>query len=266
MNRLSVLVVDDEPLARRRLQLALAELNDVHCAGAAGDGEEALRLIGTLSPDVVLLDVKMPLLDGFDVVRSLGGRGPEFIFVTAYDHFAVRAFDARAIDYLLKPVEFDRLALAIDRARSARSSREARVRVQELTEVMEILRQDARTPTQKRYEREFWLKDRGQWLRVPVDTIDWIEAERDYMRLHCGARSHLMRITMSSLEAALDPTEWLRIHRSVLVRRSRVTALRRTQTGGLMLRASSGVEMPVGRAYMQTVVRQMHPSGRAGDN
>lgn len=259
---LSVLVADDEPLARRRLQLALAQMSDVRFVGFARDGEETVEAIRSKAPDVVLLDVKMPVLDGFEVADVLDGGGPEIVFVTAYDHYAVRAFEAHAVDYLLKPVEFDRLALALQRARTARDARSAHARVQELTEVVEVLRSETRAPPEKRFEKEFWIKDRGQWLRVPVDIIDWIEAERDYMRLHCGARSHLLRATMAGLEEQLDPQDWTRIHRSVLVRRARVTAVRRTSSGGLMVRMADGAETPVGRAYMHVVLRDLHGQAR----
>jgi DNA-binding LytR/AlgR family response regulator len=262
MSPISVLVADDEPLARRRLQLALAQMPDVRFAGFARDGEEALAAIRTRAPDVVLLDVKMPLRDGFDVIASLGDEAPQVVFVTAFDHYAVRAFEARAVDYLLKPVEFDRLAAALGRAREAREARTAQSRMQELSEVVEVLRAETRAPPERRYEKEFWIKDRGQWLRIPVDAIEWIEAERDYMRLHCGQRSHLLRATMAGLESQLDPADWVRIHRSVLVRRTRVTAVRRTPSGGLQVRMASGAETPVGRAYMHLVLRDLHGHGR----
>lgn len=262
MSPISVLVADDEPLARRRLQLALAQMNDVRFIGFARDGGEAVEAIRSKAPDVLLLDVKMPVFDGFEVAEALQGEGPEIVFVTAYDHFAVRAFEAHAVDYLLKPVEFERLALALQRARASRAARSAQSRVQELTEVVEVLRSESRAPPEKRFEKEFWIKDRGQWLRVPVDIIDWIEAERDYMRLHCGARSHLLRATMAGLEGMLDPEEWTRIHRSVLVRRARVSAVRRTPSGGLMVRMANGAETPVGRAYMHAVLRDLHGQGR----
>lgn len=262
MSPISVLVADDEPLARRRLQLALAQMEDVRFAGFARDGEEAVAAIKAKSPDVVLLDIKMPMLDGFEVAAALEEGGPQIVFVTAFDQFAVRAFEARAVDYLLKPVEFERLAAALERARAAREARSAQSRMQELTEVVEVLRAETRGPPEKRFEKEFWIKDRGQWLRIPVDIIEWIEAERDYMRLHCGARSHLLRATMAGLESMLDPAEWVRIHRSVLARRSRVTAVRRTPSGGLMVRMASGAETPVGRAYMHLVLRDLHSQGR----
>lgn len=262
MSPLSVLVADDEPLARRRLQLPLQQMDDVRFAGFARDGEEAVAAIKAKAPDVVLLDIKMPMLDGFEVTAALEDGGPQIVFVTAYDQFAVRAFEARAVDYLLKPVEFERLSAALARARAAREARNAQTRVTELTEVVQVLRAETRSPPEKRFEKEFWIKDRGQWLRIPVDAIEWIEAERDYMRLHCGARSHLLRATMAGLESMLDPADWVRIHRSVLVRRGRVTAVRRTPSGGLMVRMGSGAETPVGRAYMHLVLRDLHGAGR----
>lgn len=262
MSPLSVLIADDEPLARRRLQLALAQMSDVRFAGFARDGEEAVAAIKAKAPDVVLLDVKMPIFDGFEVAAALEQGSSQIIFVTAFDHFAVRAFEARAVDYLLKPVEFDRLAMALERARTAREARSAQSRMQELTEVVQVLRAETRTSPEKRFEKEFWIKDRGQWLRIPVDIIDWIEAERDYMRLHCGTRSHLLRATMSSLESMLDPADWARIHRSVLVRRAQVSAVRRTPSGGLLVRMTNGAETPVGRAYMHFVLRDLQGYGR----
>lgn len=261
---ISVLIVDDEPLARRRLQLALVEIPHAVCVGQAKDGQDAIAQIRAKAPQVVLLDVKMPLKDGFDVIEACADLDPtpEFVFVTAFDHFAVRAFDARAIDYLLKPVEFDRLAAALDRARAAHEARGAHSRISELAEVVATLRSAAHLQEEARYEKEFWIKDRGQWMRVPVESIDWVEAERDYMRLNCGARSFLLRVTMAALEAALDPRDWMRVHRSCLVRRTRVTAVRRTASGGLVVSLSTGAEVRVGRAYASTVTQDMMQHGR----
>jgi DNA-binding LytR/AlgR family response regulator len=263
---ITVLIVDDEPLARRRLQLALNDIPHAQCVGLCKDGEDAVAQIRAKAPQVLLLDVKMPIKDGFDVIDACVdlNPAPEFIFVTAFDHFAVRAFDARAIDYLLKPIEFDRLAAALERAREAHRARGAQSRISELSEVVAALRTATHMEEKARYEREFWIKDRGQWIRVPVESIDWVEAERDYMRLHCGARSYLLRVTMAALEGALDPEEWMRVHRSCLVRRTRVGAVRRTASGGLVVRLSTGAEVRVGRAYASAVTHEMMQPGRPG--
>ncbi|MGZ6019050.1 MAG: LytR/AlgR family response regulator transcription factor, partial [Phenylobacterium sp.] len=186
---LRVLIVDDEPLARRRLEILLREQPDVELAGAASDGIAARRLIAERSPDVVLLDIKMPGLTGLEVLDALGppdtrNAAPIVIFVTAFDRFALDAFDRAAFDYLLKPVEPARLAASLARARETLAERAAAERVGELEEILRNLRSGpATTAADGEFDREIWIQERGGRTSVPVAAIDWVAAERDYVRI-----------------------------------------------------------------------------------
>jgi len=245
---LRVLIVDDEPLARRRLEILLRELPDVALVGAAADGVAAARMIGELAPDVVLLDIKMPGRTGLEVLAGLGPDArPIVIFVTAFDRFAVEAFEKAAFDYLLKPVEPQRLAEALARARAALAERAAAERSHELEEILKNLRTgpEAASP----FAREIWVQERGGRVCVPVPAIDWVAAERDYVRIHTGAKSYLIRQSIGALEAKLDPAQFLRIHRSALVRTERITRVRHTAGRGAVV-LSTGAEIPVSRRHM----------------
>jgi two-component system, LytTR family, response regulator len=257
MNRLRVLIVDDEPLAVRRLQIALGRIPEVELVGVAEDGRSALEAIAASLPDVVLLDIKMPGLNGFEVAEALDGAGaPAVIFVTAFDRFAVKAFDAHALDYLVKPVEFDRLVEALGRARERRDQQTQAAELEELKAVLAQLRAPESEPApDSRFETEFWVRDRQGYVRVPVARIEWIDAERDYVRLHAGGRAYMLRDTMQRLEERLDPSTFARIHRSVIVQIGRVEGIRKTATGALRAVMSSGAELPIGRRHAGFVER-----------
>lgn len=233
---LNILVVDDEPLAVERMQLLLARCPDVNLTGTASDGEAAIRLVEGLSPDVVLLDIAMPGMDGIDVARALGKlpHSPMVIFVTAFDSFAVAAFDVQAIDYLMKPVDPTRLTRSLDRAREHLALKDGRGN-------------DA-PPGQ--YVEEFWASDQTGLVRISTLDIDRITAERDYMRLHVGKRSWLVHHSMAKLEEELDPAHFVRLHRSAIVRRNCVTGLRRDENGSWYARLSDETEQKVGRLYL----------------
>jgi DNA-binding LytR/AlgR family response regulator len=255
---LRVLLADDEPLALRRLRLALSAMPDVEIVGAVADGAQAISAIRELKPDAILLDIKMPLADGFDVVEAIEETGaPIVIFITAYDSFALRAFETPAVDYLLKPVEFDRLSAALNRARARRSALDAGRRAQELAAVLEALRSESRTREGHSYEREFWIRERGRFFRVPVTEIERIEAERDYVRLHWEGRTLLYRETMSNLESRLDPNVMLRVHRSAFVNWARLKSVRRDLGGRMYAVLDSGAEVPVSRAYVSRVLSEL---------
>ncbi|MBS0383732.1 MAG: response regulator transcription factor [Proteobacteria bacterium] len=259
---LRLLLADDEPLALRRIRLALEDMPDVEVVGAASDGVQAISQMRSLKPDVVLLDIKMPLANGFEVANAVeDAGGPEVIFVSAFDSYAVQAFETAAIDDLVKPVEFERLASAIDRARERRAAKDAGRRAEEMAAVLEALRREADERDGPRYEKEFWIRDRGRFLRVPVADVDRIEAERDYVRLHWEGRTLLHRETMSHLEEKLDPNVMLRVHRSAFVNWKRLTAVRRDANGRLMAIMSSGDEVPVSRAYAQRVMAEVKARG-----
>lgn len=243
---LRALIVDDEPLAVERLQILCARLPTLQLVGTATDGEAALRLIDALGPDLLFLDIAMPGLTGLDVARALDerdGPAPAIIFVTAFDQFAVAAFDAAATDYLLKPVAPDRLARAVDRAAERLAARAA----------APASPAPADHADRRSWAREFWVPNRGELARVDVADIDRIEAERDYMRLHAGTRSWLIHETIANLEARLDPAEFLRIHRSSIVRRSAIRRLAHDGQGNWSVDLEGGQRLRIGRTYLASV-------------
>jgi two-component system, LytTR family, response regulator AlgR len=230
---LRTLIVDDEPLAVERLQILCARIAGVSVVGTATDGAGALRLIEALTPDLLLLDIQMPGIDGMGVAGALAGRAPRpaLIFVTAFDQFAVAAFDVAAVDYLLKPVEAGRLERAI-----------ARVRTHAKTA--------AQSAPSSPWTREFWVPHRTEIIRIAARDIDLIEAERDYMRLHVGARSFLLHQTITELERRLDPAEFVRLHRSTLARRDRIVGFKHNGAGAWEAQLRDGRWLRVGRTYL----------------
>jgi two-component system response regulator AlgR len=235
---LTALIVDDEPLAIERVQVICAEIPGVRVVGTASDGAAALRLAEQLAPDLVLLDMTMPELDGLAVARRLAEQpqAPAVIFVTAHDHFAVEAFDCEAVDYVLKPVAADRLERAIARARARRGQRRAKT---------------------SGYLDELWVPHRSELLRIAVSEVHRIDAERDYVRLYVGsgaaARSYLLLQTIAGLEARLDPEHFIRIHRSTILRRDTIRALRHDGLGVWSVELVSGEALRIGRTYLARV-------------
>ena len=240
---LRMIIVDDEPLAVERVQMLVARLEDVAVVGTASSGEAALRLTEALRPDVVLLDIAMPGMDGIDVARALGGleSPPKVVFVTAFESFAVAAFDVEAVDYLMKPVEPARLERAVERVRHASAEAPA----------------SARAP---RFIEEFWVSDFAGLRRVRANDVDRIVAERDYMRLHVGKRSWLINHSLTKLEQELDPECFVRLHRGAIVRRSFIIGLR-NEEGRWVAQLADGSEQRIGRAFADNA-RKL--SGRAG--
>ena len=239
---LKVLVVDDEPLATERLQLLLARCEGVDLVGTASDGEGAVRMAEALRPDLLLLDVAMPGMDGIDVARALAGSKPPsaVVFITAFDQFAVAAFEVEAVDYLMKPVDPERLGRALSRARSHLQKREAGP-------------PDAPAAPPSQYLEEFWASDLSGLVRIATRDIDRVSAERDYMRLHVGRRSWLIHHSMSALEEGLDPALFVRLHRSAIVRRDFITGFQRNPSGRWIARLADDTEQPVGRLYSDSV-------------
>ncbi len=235
---LRVLAVDDEPLAVERLQLLLARCEGVSLVGTASDGEAALRIAEAVEPDVMLLDIAMPGMDGIEVARALSASriDPAVIFVTAFDNFAVSAFDVAAVDYLMKPVDPARLTRALERAR-------------------ELLARDGegRGAAPGRYVEEFWVPDQSGLVRIAVRDVDRITAERDYMRLHVGRRSWLIYRTIAKLEAELDPELFIRVHRSAILRRDTIVGLTRDAAGHWAARLMDGSEQRIGRSHIADV-------------
>lgn len=247
---LRILAVDDEHLALRRLELMLQRMPEVQLVGMAQSGERALELIDELRPDVLLLDVRMTGMNGFDVVEALSGRhAPLLIFVTAFDSFAARAFELSAVDYVVKPVDFRRLRMAIQKAARGLEAAEAASRIEELRSVVAALRAQ-NTAMAAPSGPELWVQRRGEFVRLLVADIDWVEAERDYVRLHSRGESYLIRHTMAALHEKLGGDgKFIRVRRSALVRADRVASVRRAGYGDMRVRLVGGEELRVGSTY-----------------
>ncbi|RJF94257.1 DNA-binding response regulator [Sphingomonas cavernae] len=243
-----VLIVDDEPLAIDRLREFFRDIAEVEVIGDASDGKSAAEAIAALKPDLVMLDIQMPERSGMAVAADLPAEGrPEIIFVTAFEHYAPDAFEVDAVDYLLKPVRFDRLRQAITRARRRRALKEAAERSN--------MAESAPSP----YHDAIWVQVRNGSVRVPVDMIDWIEAAKDYVLLHTETRSYLHRSSMSALEAILDPAKLVRVHRSSFVRPARVDGIERLGKGLIALKLSDGAVVAVGPNYTKDVINRLRP-------
>ena len=233
-----VLVVDDEPLARMRIEDVLAGIEGAEIVGTAANGIEAIEQIRALKPDLVFLDVQMPGKTGVDVVREIGPeRMPPTIFVTAFDQFAVAAFEVEAVDYLMKPVDPLRLQRALDRARAYLDQRTERPSEGKASQWLE----------------EFWASDLSGLVRIAAKDVDRVSAERDYMRLHVGRRSWLIHHSMAALEEGLDPELFVRLHRSAIVRKDFITGFTRNPSGRWIARLADLTEQPVGRLYSDRV-------------
>ena len=236
---LRVLIADDEPLAAERLQLLLARAEGAQLVGTASDGESATSLAGALHPDVLLLDIAMPGLDGIGVARTLAAQSPSpaVVFVTAFDQFAVAAFEVEAVDYLMKPVDPARLQRALDRTRAYLQHRGTE-----------------RAPGKASpWLEEFWASDLSGLVRIAARDVDRVSAERDYMRLHVGRRSWLIHHSMAALEEGLDPELFVRLHRSAIVRKDFIAGFSRNASGRWIARLADGEEQPVGRLYSDRV-------------
>ena len=245
-----VLIVDDEPLARRRLVQLLAERRDVKIVGEADSGREAIDLVRLLRPDVLLLDIEMPAVDGFAVLKALPcGSAPAIIFVTAFQDHAVKAFELRATDFVVKPVHSDRLASALDQARSDLEARRAGERLAFL-----------QTRLAEMESRALTASDPGLWVQIGSDKrrlastdIRWLQAERDYVRVHMTGHAHLVNATLGEMEKALDGQVFVRIHRSTIVRKDKVRAVLRGRFSTPVLELDDGERLPVGRKYRDAV-------------
>ena len=238
---LRTLIVDDEPLAIERLQILTGQQDGISLVGTASDGASALRMVDALAPDLLLCDIAMPDLNGLEVAAAIEAMDnpPAVVFVTAFDRYAVAAFDVAAVDYLLKPVSPDRLARALSRVREWRSTE--------------------RAPAQKsKWINEFWVQNRGEMLRIDAGQVDLIEAERDYMRLHVGGRSWLIHQTIKSLEARMNPDQFMRIHRSKMIRREGIVGLKHHGDGAWSVDLGDGGVHRIGRTYLHDVKAIMH--------
>ncbi len=240
---IQTLIVDDEPVARRRIRRLLAGEADVVVVGEAGDGRSAIDAIRTAHPNLVFLDVQMPEADGFEVVRTLGAAMPKVVFVTAFDHYALGAFEVHALDYLLKPFNRARLQQSVARARAALAERHDDVVHERLSGLLVDLR------VRPRYLNRFVVRVSGRVLLVDASQVDWIEAADNYAILHAGRSSHVVRDTMSRLSTELDPQRFVRIHRSTIVQIDRVRELLPAFHGDFVVLLHDGTRLTLSRNY-----------------
>ena len=243
---LRTLLVDDEPLALERLRVFFRDIAGAEVVGTARDGREAAEAIERLKPDLALLDIQMPEQNGLRVAATLPPEDrPEIIFVTAFEQYAPDAFEVEAADYLLKPVRFDRLWQAVERAKRRKLLRDLAGRV------------GAAAPGPEPHEDGLWVPTRAGAVFVPVESIDWIEAQRDYVMLHTATRSHILRISMRALEEKLDPGQLMRVHRSAFARPANVVEVQRLGRTISALVLKDGAIVQVGPNYSKAVAERL---------
>lgn len=257
------ILVDDEPLAIQGLELRLQAFDDVEIVERCANGREAIRAIRTQKPDLVFLDIQMPGFDGFSVVSGLADiEPPLFVFVTAFMQHAVKAFEAHAVDYLMKPVEEDRLAATLERVRQRLTEKRSCEETERLKEILSEVAPDAmpeaaggEEPSANRFEKVINIKDRGQIFRVEVGDIERIDAAGDYMCIYTADQTLILRETMKDLEKRLDPRKFQRIHRSTIVNLDNVKSVRPHTNGECFLILGSNTQVKVSRSYREVVAR-----------
>jgi len=259
------ILVDDEKLAVQGLQLRLEPFTDIEIIETCANGREAIRAIKTLKPDLVFLDIQMPGFDGFSVVKGVMELEPPlFVFVTAYEEHAIRAFEANAVNYLMKPVDVDKLADTIERVRQRLTEKRGAEEAGKLKDVLAEVAPDSleemggEDEMAGRYEKIINIKDRGQIFRVDVESIEHIEAAGDYMCIYTGDNSLILRETMKDLERRLDPKAFQRVHRSTIVNLDLVRQIKPHTNGECFLVLQSGAEVKVSRSYRDVVARFVH--------
>jgi two-component system LytT family response regulator len=252
MKKIRTLVVDDEPLARERLTSLLSAEQDIEVVGQCRDGEEAVTAIVDHSPDLVFLDVQMPAMNGFEVIDAVGPeRMPLVIFVTAYDQHALRAFQVRALDYVLKPFDRERFQEALQRARAHIQRDETGDLGRRLLALVKDLRRD-----QPKTDR-LVVKSGGRLFFLRADEIDWIEAAGNYVRLHVGTTSHLLRETMNAIEGRLDAEKFFRIHRSRIVNMERIQEMQPWLNGEYAVVLRTGTRLTLSRGYREKLQERL---------
>jgi DNA-binding LytR/AlgR family response regulator len=247
VNGLAVLVVDDEPLARRRVVRLLRQLSWVGAVEEAGNVRQAREKLAGFDPRILLLDIQMPGGSGFDLVRHLEDPAPALVFITAFDDQALRAFDANAVDYVTKPIEPGRFHAALERARTSAERQSSADRIVELEEVVASLRR--RPEAQAPRAAEFWVKAKGDYIRIASAAITRIQAERDYVRIHADGQDYLYSENLATIERSLPPDEFVRIHRSTIVRVDAIERMKAGSFSSLIAVLSDGSEVRVGRTY-----------------
>jgi two-component system LytT family response regulator len=253
--RIKAIIADDEPLSLRRVEAALEKHPEIEIAGVATNGLAALDLIRQHQPDLVLLDIQMPGIGGIEIVEALrDSPPPAIIFVTAFNDFAVEAFGVNAVDYLVKPLDEERLDQALERVRSDIENRSALERATELGQLVQALRADQQAQD-ARYTRHLWVAVRERVVRIPAKDIIWVEAAGDYVIIHTADRDYMMPDSLRALGERLDPSSFLRIHRGSIVNRSAIQEVIRLRFGRAMLQLSTGAVLNVGRNFRHQLER-----------
>ena len=261
---ITAIIVDDEELARRGIELRLAEHQDIRIVAHCGNGREALEAIAREQPQLMFLDIQMPGMSGFDVVAHIPQESmPIVVFVTAFDQFALNAFEAQALDYLLKPINEARFKQALSRVRTFIDQRAAAAHREQLVHLLATTRgtgaldqasmEQERSDRTREYAAILPIREDTDTVRVDVASIDWIDAAGDYMCVHAEGRTYVLRETMKSLEAILDPKIFQRVHRSTIVNISRVRRLRPHTNGEYFLTLEDGQEIKLSRSYRDRV-------------
>lgn len=265
--KIRTLVVDDESLARRGLVVRLQEFEQIELLRECPSAREALEVIGREQPDLVFLDIQMPGMNGFELLREVQSHGykmPFVVFVTAYDQYAIKAFEVRAIDYILKPVDHERLAQSIQRIEKSIAARDQKVQQERIVNMLaEATGEDCEAILKRlasgddisvvRYPEHIAIKESGEITRVAINSIEWIDAAGDYMCIHAGSETHILRRTMKELEEELNPQRFQRIHRSAIVNMEHVEKLCSRQNGEYHLILRNGKELKVSRSYKDRI-------------
>ncbi len=253
--KIKTLIVDDEPIARDRVRRMLREENDIEIIGECGNGKEAVAFINENKPDLVFLDIQMPEMTGFEALQEINpNKTPAIIFVTAYDQYAIQAFDVHAIDYLLKPFNRERFKRAVDRVREQIEKSQTGKIDERLASLLADL------TSSKKYLERLVVKSVGRVFFLRTDEVDWIEAAGNYAKLHVGREGHLIRETMNGLESKLNPDKFLRIHRSTLVNIDRIKELNPLFSGDYTVLLKNGVELTLSRNYRDRLLELFEKS------
>jgi two-component system LytT family response regulator len=255
---LRTIIADDEPLAVRRLEIALERIKEIEIVGVARNGREALDLVRSKAPDLLLVDIMMPEMDGLGLVQAIDTPAPPaVIFVTAYDQFALKAFEEGAVDYVLKPVGQDRLEQSIERARQGLRTRDAARSIEKLRATIETLTRERDEMGADRFERHLWIGMRGSTVRLALTEVDRFHADGDYVIAHAGGREHILNDSLAELENRLNPDMFLRVHRSAIVRQDAIRAIERLKFGTIQLRLFDGTAVKVSRTYRKSVLDKL---------
>ena len=260
--KIKTLIVDDEPLARRNLRLLLAKDPQIEILDECRNGREAVKAINSLSPDLIFLDIQMPEMDGFDVLANVGpDQIQAIIFVTAFDQYALKAFDVHALDYLLKPFDDERFAHALTRAKAQIEAREINRLSKRLIALLEERESERNAPAQgKGYLTRVMIKAAGRVVLLKVDEIDFIEADGNYAKLHVGKKAHLLREKMNDLEGQLDPARFVRIHRSAIVNLDRIKEMHPHFNGDYIVVLEDGRQLRLSRTRREQLEARLSMS------